>query len=403
MNIKSSNSRKKNRIWIILGIFFLIFLGIQFIRPEVQNPVVTKDLVAPEQVKAIIKNACYDCHSNETNLRWYDKIVPVYQTVANDVKEARAVLNFSEWDKLAPGDQNGKLWEAINQISAGAMPLKGYTFVHPNTKVSEQDLKVLKDYLLTIAVKNIPQDTTKINVLNKQMLKLSLDSIAAKLPTTLNGITYDPDYKNWQPINTTQRFDNGTMRIIFGNTIATKAIREKHTNPWPDGTVLAKVAWDQLEDVNGVIHTGAFKQIEYMIKDSRKYASTKGWGFARFKTEKMLPYGKNINFAEECVNCHRPMRNNDYVFTVPIKDSPITASIGIPLDQTKLKAIRNFINKAEGTTSILYSEIKEGHERRTLYTWKQEDDPNWFGAKMAGKLISVKQITDISQQLAVMP
>ncbi|WP_432328655.1 heme-binding domain-containing protein [Mucilaginibacter sp. P25] len=51
---------------------------IQFMRPDVPNPPVTGDLEAPADVKAVIQRACYDCHSNNTNLRWYDKIVPIY-------------------------------------------------------------------------------------------------------------------------------------------------------------------------------------------------------------------------------------------------------------------------------------------------------------------------------------
>jgi len=143
--------------------------------------------------------------------------------------------------------------------------------------------------------------------------------VSSRLPTALNGITYIPDYKNWQSISTTERFDNGTMRVIFGNDVAVKAIRQGKMRPWPNGTTFAKVAWDQLTDKNGNSHTGAFKQIEYMIKDDKKYASTGGWGFARFKTPKMVPYGKTVLFANECINCHRPMKNEDFVFTLPIK------------------------------------------------------------------------------------
>ena len=128
-----------------------------------------------------------------------------------------------------------------------------------------------------------------------------------------------PDYKNWQVVSTSDRFDNGTMRVIFGNAIAIKAIKENHINPWPNGTIFAKIGWDKIADADGNVHTGAFKQVEFMIKDDKKYASTKGWGFARFKTPKLLPYGKTKLFATECVNCHRPESANDFVFTSPVK------------------------------------------------------------------------------------
>ena len=144
----------------------------------------------------------------------------------------------------------------------------------------------------------------------------------AAVPIAPNGIAYLPDYKNWQAISTTERFDNGTMRVVFGNAVAVKAIREKHINPWPNGTAFAKVAWDQLADAEGNVRPGAFKQVEYMLKDDQKYAATKGWGWARFKTPKMVPYGKDALFTTECINCHQPMKNNDFVFTQPLNHYP---------------------------------------------------------------------------------
>ena len=292
---------------------------IQFIRPKVENPPVTADIQAPANVKNILKRACYDCHSNQTELKWFDKISPVYWRVAEHVKAGRKGLNFSEWNKLAPPDQNAKLWEAVNQIAQDAMPLKDYELVHPSAKVSSGDLAVLKNYLEGM-VHLKPADTGKIHDADKQYKKMQDGKISpSNLPTALNGITYIPDYKNWQAISTTERFDNGTMRVIFGNDIAVRAIKRNNIRPWPNGTLFAKVTWDQLADKDGNIQPGAFKQIEYMIKDDKKYAFTDGWGFARFKTPKLIPYGKNILFTTECVNCHRPMTNEDFVFTLPVK------------------------------------------------------------------------------------
>jgi len=310
-------SFKKTSLNIIM-VLFIAFVLIQFIRPTISHPKGTGQIQAPPQVAAILQRACYDCHSNQTNLRWFDQIQPAYWLVASHVKEGREGLNFSDWKSLAKPDQQGKLWESINQIAAGAMPIKSYEMIHPSTKISDTDLQVLKSYLLTM-VNNKPADTAKTNALEKQYKQLQKPHIASPLPVALNGITYIPDYKNWQPISTTNRFDNNTLRVIFGNSIAVQAIKDGHINPWPNGTIFAKVAWDQLTDKNGNTKAGAFKQVEYMIKDDQKYASTKGWGFARFKTPKMVPYGKNVMFATECVNCHRPMKDNDFVFTEPIK------------------------------------------------------------------------------------
>ena len=308
------------RILLFIAVILLIgFAGIQFIRPEIKNTAATADIDAPADVKAIIERACYDCHSNATDLRWYDKIAPVYWKVAEHVRDGRMVLNFSTWKDLPAAAQKGLLWESINQIEAGAMPIKSYEMVHSSAKISADELNILKKYVGSMAVHK-PGDTALINTADKQYQQWQKgQTVIGKLPTALNGITYIPDYKNWQAISTTERFDNGTMRVIFGNDVAVKAIRENHIHPWPNGTIFAKAAWVQLEDKDGNVRPGAFAQIEYMIKDDQKYASTLGWGFARFKTPKMKPYGKNVMFANECVNCHSPLKNTDFVFTQPIK------------------------------------------------------------------------------------
>jgi hypothetical protein len=318
MHVSNPSVLRKTIVATIV-LLFAGFIIIQFKRPKIDNPPVTGDMQAPPEVKNILNRACYDCHSNETQLSWFDKISPIRWKVAEHVKDGRKGLNFSEWNKLALPDQNAKLWEAVNQIAQGAMPLKDYELVHPSAKVSSGDLAILKNYLAGM-VHLKPDDTAKMHDADKQYKMMLGGKISPpNLPTALNGITYIPDYKNWQAISTTERFDNGTMRVIFGNDIAVRAIRENNNHPWPNGTIFAKVAWDQIADKDGNIQTGAFKQIEYMIKDDKKYASTNGWGFARFKTPKMIPYGKNIMFATECINCHRPLKNEDFVFTLPLK------------------------------------------------------------------------------------
>lgn len=319
MSVSARPPLKKIIISVVFALLGCLII-LQFIdRPQIVNPPVTGDIEALAQVKAIFRKACYDCHSNETNLRWYDKINPVYWKVAQDVKEGREGMNFSSWKTMAAPDQKAKLWEAINQIQAGAMPIKSYEIVHSSAKVSAADLTVLKNYLLGL-VKNKPADTSKTNALAKQYQKWAKDGIIKNdPPKSLNGIEYIPDYKNWKVVTTSDRFDNGSMRVITGNDIAIKAIKENHINPWPNGTIFAKIGWDKITDENGNVKTGAFKQVEFMIKDDKKYASTAGWGFARFKTPKLLPYGKTKLFATECVNCHRPMSNNDFVFTLPVK------------------------------------------------------------------------------------
>lgn len=291
----------------------------QFLQPDLSNPPISGDFQAPDSVKGILKRACYDCHSNETELRWYDKLSPLSHQVAAHVKEGREHLNFSQWQSLAPAAQKAKLWAAVNQIAAGAMPIPSYRLVHASAKITDKELQTLKNYLMSMLNPG-PADTAKIHAANRQWSAWNnTDMHLSELPQAANGITYIPDYKNWVAISATERFDNGTMRIIYANDIAVEAIKAGEINPWPKGAILAKVAWEQLEDAAGNVRTGSFKQVEYMIKDAEKYKSSNGWGFARFTTPKLKPYGETAMFVNECVACHKPMADNDFVFTQPFK------------------------------------------------------------------------------------
>jgi len=134
-----------------------------------------------------------------------------------------------------------------------------------------------------------------------------------------NGIIMPEGYKDWRLIASSLRSDNNTMRVILGNDIAINAARGGKTNPWPDGTTFAKLVWKNRTHEKWPTATipGDFVHAEFMIKDSKKYASTGGWGFARWLGMEQKPYGKDAEFVQECFGCHTPVKENDYVFTHP--------------------------------------------------------------------------------------
>lgn len=301
------------RLIVVLGI---LFIAIQFFRPSLTNPPVTAEIEAPPEVKQVLKTSCYNCHSNETQLPWFDRVVPAYWIVANDVKQARAQFNFSEVGKLPAAQQQALLYEAISNIQMGVMPLPSYLRVHPHAAVTPEELAVLKSYLNSANPQPPSTDTSAADTGYSNWVHGNITP--SNVHPAPNGIAFLPDYKNWKTISSTERFDNHTIREILGNDVAVKAIAENHINPWPDGTAFAKVAWHQQIDNNGDIRTGAFYQVEFMIRDSMKYASTLGWGFARWRGTDLKPYGKDAAFANECVNCHSPLRSTNYVFTPPI-------------------------------------------------------------------------------------
>lgn len=301
-----------------VAVLAIALVSLQFIRPTLSHPPVSAEIDAPPEVKAILRNSCYNCHSNETKLSWFDEPVPAYWLVVKDVNSARKHLNFSEIGKLPPAQQKAALYEAVFQIELGAMPLPSYRKLHPESALTPQQLALLKQYLAPTP--NEPATHAQIESADAEYQKwIQRGNVAQTVSPAPNGIAFLPDYKNWKAISTTDRFDNHSIRVILGNDIAVKAIAENHLRPWPDGSAFAKVAWFQQPDENGFVRTGQFFQVEFMIRDSKKYARTLGWGWARWRGTGLKPYGENANFARECVGCHAPLRDTDFVFTEPIR------------------------------------------------------------------------------------
>jgi hypothetical protein len=233
------------------------------------------------------------------------------------VKEARAHLNFSELGSKSPSQQRAALFQAVNFIRAGVMPLPSYRRLHPDAVVGPLQLAILEEYLMP---KEPPaQSAVASEAADKEYRKwIEQDNKRGPVRAAPNGIAFPLDYRDWKVVDSTTRFDADTLRVILGNDVAIKAIADNNVNPWPDGTKFAKVGWFQEPDANGVIQAGAFLKIGLMIKDKTKYASTAGWGWAEWEGTELRPYGEGLDFAQECVTCHAPLRKNDYVYTAPI-------------------------------------------------------------------------------------
>ncbi|WP_208643461.1 heme-binding domain-containing protein [Pedobacter miscanthi] len=131
--MKSNRLFRYQKFMIVICIAVAVFAMLQINAPVVHNPPVTTAISLPEDVSLILKRSCYDCHSNETKLAWYDKIAPVSYLVAKDVKEGRARFNFSQWGDNPPAVQELLLWEMLNAVQQGKMPLKSYSYVHRET------------------------------------------------------------------------------------------------------------------------------------------------------------------------------------------------------------------------------------------------------------------------------
>lgn len=310
--------KKVHLIIALLGIGFMV---LQFFGPGEPKNIPAKELAGvPDEVNAILRNSCFDCHSTQTALHWYDKLAPVNYLVYDHILKGREALDFSEWDSLTQPAQNGILYYSMNKILEGEMPLPSYSVIHRKSKLSDKDIQLLKNYLISRTPRK-PVSSTQITESNQPFsdsVKHKTALLKQAVQPAVNGIEYIPDYRNWKVISISDRFDNGTMRIIYGNEIAVKAIQEDRTNPWPDGSTFAKTAWKQQANADGSITTGEFVQVEFMIKDAQKYAGTAGWGWARWRGGNLKPYGAKAVFTTECISCHQPMKDNDYVFTKPL-------------------------------------------------------------------------------------
>lgn len=139
-------SIKRRRLVWSVGTVAALCVGLQLFRPELKNPPVTAELQAPPAIKQILRNSCYSCHSNETQLPWFDKVAPAYWLVTNDVKEGRKHLNFSEIGGQ-PGVAKAAVYEVVRQVQLGAMPPASYTLVHPRAAVTAAQLALLRAYL----------------------------------------------------------------------------------------------------------------------------------------------------------------------------------------------------------------------------------------------------------------
>lgn len=136
---------KRSVKFILLGLLLVVIL-IQIPQAERSNPPVTGDLQASGEVKAILKESCYDCHSNETCWPWYSYVNPVGWLVAHDVDEGRAHLNFSAWTTYDARKQYHAKEEIIEVLDAGEMPLPIYLIMHGEADMTPEKIRVIRNW-----------------------------------------------------------------------------------------------------------------------------------------------------------------------------------------------------------------------------------------------------------------
>jgi hypothetical protein len=406
----------------------VVFAVLQMVRPSI--PVKPASGEVPPDVKRVLEKDCYSCHSDQRRLAWFDQIVPAYWLVRHDILIAREHLNFSTLGSKPPAAQKATLYEAVNMIQLGAMPLPSFLKLHPEAKVTPEELSTLKEYLAPwIPALSPISDAQQRDNAGSGKTDARPSSASSGIPERVplgavspefNGFPFDPAFENWKPISTTDRGDNNTFRFILGNEVAVKAAQTGNISPWPDGARFAKIAWQQQLGADGLVHPGRFVRVELMVKDAKRYPDTEGWGWGRWRGMELTPYGKDAHFVNECTGCHRPLHGNDYVYTLPISPAKVdreevvnnTASLpaNLPYQPLSWSAITMYVDPKTRTMATLYGNdaaIRAAQASQTapagavlaLVTWAQRDDPHWFGARIpsAPQLVEFLEVAALGQ------
>lgn len=140
----------------VFQILLIAFIAIQFIRPAKNKAAVpTKNDIStlyaiPENVNAVLKTSCYDCHSNNTYYPWYAKIQPVAWWMDDHVIEGKKHLNFSEFATYSLRKQYHKLEETDEMVRKGEMPHGKYLWMHKNATLNDNQKLIIYNWVSAV-------------------------------------------------------------------------------------------------------------------------------------------------------------------------------------------------------------------------------------------------------------
>ena len=134
-------------ILLVLGIIAIQFFpsGIPGNKPENDRNIVNSGLVS-DPVSGLLRNSCFDCHSDQTKLPLYSRVAPVSWLLANHINEGKEHLNFSEWEGYGKSEKIGRLEDIKDEVESGGMPLKSYLLMHPKAKLNPEEVTLLVDW-----------------------------------------------------------------------------------------------------------------------------------------------------------------------------------------------------------------------------------------------------------------
>jgi hypothetical protein len=143
----------------VMLFILIIFVLAQFFGPEKnQGDLASIDAFLaktnpPEDVKMILKESCFNCHSDVTRYPWYNNITPVNYWLAEHIKDGKKHFNVSNWEGNSVKRKDHKFEELIEMVEKKEMPLKSYTWTHKEAKITDAQRKAIVDWAKLVRLK----------------------------------------------------------------------------------------------------------------------------------------------------------------------------------------------------------------------------------------------------------
>ncbi|WP_298550993.1 heme-binding domain-containing protein [uncultured Algibacter sp.] len=143
----------------LLLLLLIVFVIAQFFRPDKNEGDLTSinafmdETNPPENVKIILKETCFDCHSDITRYPWYNNITPVNYWLASHVKDGKKHFNMSNWEGNSIKRKDHKFEELIEIVENKEMPLNSYAWTHSEAKLNDKQIKAVIDWAKLVRLK----------------------------------------------------------------------------------------------------------------------------------------------------------------------------------------------------------------------------------------------------------
>lgn len=132
--------RKNILILLLVALLLINLFPVNF-----YNPPSNFEIETSQEVKSLLKESCYDCHSNLTNYPWYSKIAPISYLIKHDIEEGRSELNFSYWNNYSEAEKNLLSRKIVEVIEEDEMPEYLYLLLHSKARLDSNEKRMLLD------------------------------------------------------------------------------------------------------------------------------------------------------------------------------------------------------------------------------------------------------------------